>query len=125
MLGAPEDWVARMILADALEDCGEPLLAAGQRWQAENHKYPSNGDNQEGLVYWWDASCYGGMYDGPEPLYTERTLFKAFWHGMIPHELFALAYLGEWDDRGTQFRGYGTAQKAEKALALTLRRMKQ
>ncbi len=35
-----DDWESRFILADALEDASEPVLANGQRWQSVNQKRP-------------------------------------------------------------------------------------
>lgn len=54
----PEDWNRRLILADALEEAGQDILAAGQRWQAEHQKKPLF----TGMVYRWynDFYYFGG-----------------------------------------------------------------
>lgn len=41
----PEDWDARLLLADAYADAGEVAREHGQRWQVEHQRHPSLGED--------------------------------------------------------------------------------
>jgi hypothetical protein len=58
-------WEQMRVLADAAEDNGDPVLAAGWRWLADNRKWPGADALGEGETFYWravrheDQSSYG------------------------------------------------------------------
>lgn len=66
LIDVPEpDFVVMKVLADALEEEGDSLLAATYRWAAEHGKYPwlrqQRGSIDAGNVYDWDRDNRGAM----------------------------------------------------------------
>jgi uncharacterized protein (TIGR02996 family) len=99
---APEDWPLRLVYADALDDAGRHVEAAGQRWQAANEKRPYCG------VHWYDgtlANDTDGESDLPPEVFVE----------LAGGEL-RLAEPSEVQD----WRDYLTTEDAELDLALFL-----
>ena len=86
----PDDWDQRRMFADWLEENGHDVLAAGQRWQAENKKHPQckdSGINGAGVTYWaWgsdESSCSVCTVLPDEVLrYLHSTWFG--WGGYLP-----------------------------------------
>lgn len=111
----PDDWVARMVLADALEDSGKEMLAHGQRWQGKEHKAPSTNYS----IVWWDLSCYAPSYERPEPDETTGINFIRCWRAMLPTEVFALAYAKKEREKKMS-RTYRSVREAEWCLARAL-----
>ena len=92
---APDDWELRLQFADWLEENGEPVLAAGQRWQVEHKRSPSLRRVPVGAMYW---------------------IWK---RGTLPQELFERMALHP--ARIDDWVYYGTIQSAERDLALSLK----
>ena len=59
----PDDWDARLVYADLLDDHGEHVKANGQRWQAVNKRAPNNGGYVDGTAFWF-VSRTPGCFDG-------------------------------------------------------------
>lgn len=95
----PDDWQARLILADALEDGGDYIGANGVRWQAENKNYPCKGFG-EGRYGWW---C------GPTTLTTDE-IDKDIWRQLR----------GNYQDFPGSWKWYPSIAAAESALAHAL-----
>jgi hypothetical protein len=66
----PADWPLRGVLADRLEELGDEIAAAGQRWQAKFEKHPLFDRHQELYPHWleggggwlWFMNPYGERY---------------------------------------------------------------
>lgn len=69
----PADWTTRIIYADWLEENGEPVLAAGQRWQAINKVYPFKSSDIP-PVWVWFKSDYKDRFADIGSLIFERML---------------------------------------------------
>jgi ssDNA-binding Zn-finger/Zn-ribbon topoisomerase 1 len=68
----PSDAATRQVLADLMEDQGDPAGARGQRWQAEYGRWPACVPCDDGRGWrWWDAKH--SVMDDPDD---------------VPHEVF-------------------------------------
>jgi len=105
----PNDWATRLVYADWLEENGEPVLAAGQRWQARYKKRPhcDRGDRWEKAEGHWRVRVRWRWSNCP---HHERSGLwrvlggKKIWHLLV-----------------TKY-GYGHVSRAEaeRALAMAL-----
>lgn len=98
----PEDWDARRVLADALEEAGDLVAANGQRWQARERKWPL----PNGAEWAW------GWIDDPG---------GAQLHWRVPTDVM-VTLMGGWRSTGVLSvqRGFFNADHAEFAIASAL-----
>jgi hypothetical protein len=104
---APDDWAARLVLADLLEEAHETTAAQGQRWQAENEIRPHHyrgGTRDDDAPFPWVWTSEGGLPD-------------ALPHAGLPDDVRQEIGLGEW-------RAYRTRRAAEDDLAAALARLR-
>jgi hypothetical protein len=112
---SPEDWDARRILADALDEAGRHDEAAGQRWQAEHQRRPREiiqGNCTRKEYLWYE----------PPPADTERPKDP---ESDLPMEIFDwlegfCECGGAGSTRSQAFKIYTTAEQAEQALSRAL-----
>lgn len=115
---APDDWAARLVYADWLDENGDPELADAQRWLAKYQKHPYfepdiDIGRHSGHYRWYRTSKI-------EPDWRvnknkqDRGLVAAE-HGPLYDELMG-------DDQGPHFWGHPTRKAAEHFLAGALRR---
>lgn len=51
---APDNWNARLVLADLYEEEGDMVGAAGQRWQAYNKIHPTRDDSSQKVILYFN-----------------------------------------------------------------------
>jgi hypothetical protein len=61
----PEDWDSRLFLADVLEDTGDFILAAGQRWQSRHQRRPFFRPGDEKPFVWFNHYYLHSTKDDP------------------------------------------------------------
>lgn len=77
----PSRWDVRSVFADWLDEQGEDMRAAGQRWQAECRKAAMKREPgptpHVGKCLWWSAPHEGDRrpYAIPAPLFCAMTLY--------------------------------------------------
>ncbi len=106
-----DDWQTRLVLADFLDDRGDPR-AAGYRAIAVQRRYPLQGAYRGKVAWWWHSYLRANTSD---------------FHNVVPHDWFALLPTGE----GTAqfwpvFNEMGrvrTRRECEDALALAFAKL--
>ena len=99
---APDDWELCLQFADWLEENGEPILAAGQRWQAKNQKRPLEDDKRSPRFLW---------------LRTDEKWKREI---QVPEDIFSVMA-----HEGVFVIGFDTLQEAELALAEALEKSRE
>jgi hypothetical protein len=102
----PDDWAARLVLADLLEEEHETTAAQGQRWQAENETHPHH-----------YLSFNGGDAPFPWAWVSEDGPSDALPHAGLPEEVRREVGFREWT-------AYHTRRAAEDSLACALTRLR-
>ena len=102
----PEDWPARLVLADWYEDRGDYVNAEGQRWQVANKRRPW----VDGMHVSWCGSVHG---ESLSSLCRSELGYK------LLCECEETVHIGA--ERG---RYYDTPLEADKALAAALDKLK-
>lgn len=105
----PSDTVTRSVYADWLEDHGEPVAAACQRWMVREGKWPTIGTHWHSDAHSWDWWKQWSTFDLPLHCFLQCELFAAL----------------EYDGRNSRsrdscYREYASPREAVAALQVAL-----
>lgn len=121
---SPNDWGARLVYADWLEERGESIRANGQRWQVENGKHaqlgyvaskpPREAEEAEDETFnWWNAPKYRWT---PLKWQVSIEIFGFLWDSNK-------AWTGDFRRQSDSWVGFKTRQTSETALANALHKL--